>query len=241
VRPVELTGCRARLDAVARFVGSSLGRERYAFLYRFATPSLYAAAAAEPGAPVCVDVPGARRSAAAAAQLLLKLQAHAARLRVVAACLTAEEAEAPAWRIGSDAPPLAEAALHVLFLYASAHSATLAAMTSPRAGIEARHGGRALSGPERAHLRDAAAANAAMRRYVSRAQHFLSTMHASDAASYLSAQVALLESASALLHGVHVSDAARIAWAAPRAHLCSWEGDFWEHAHAIGAPAPQGV
>jgi hypothetical protein len=232
--PAPLGGRGPRLEAISRFVAHALGREQYIFLYNTATPNLFAAGAWEPLAPVSVDIPGARRCCAAAAALRAQLSGDAARLRALASSLTPEQADAPSWRLGAAAPPLAEAALHTVLLFACAHSANISDMLSPLAGIEARHA-RPLSAPERAHIADSTATNAAARRYAAAATTFLARMQADDGACYLAAQVALLDSVAALLHGVYVGDAARVDRA--RERQCSWSSSFWEHAAALGAPA----
>jgi hypothetical protein len=105
--PAPLGGRAARLEAITRFVTHALGREQYTFLYSTATPNLFAAGAWEPYAPIPVDIAGTRRACAVSAALSAQLTRDAARLRAVGAALTPDEADAPAWRLGARAPPLA--------------------------------------------------------------------------------------------------------------------------------------
>jgi hypothetical protein len=138
-------------------------------------------------------------------------------------------------------PPLevAERAVRLLCVYASALSANLADLLSPCAGLEARNR-RRMNGAERAHVADAAACEAALWRFLRGAASLLERVRTQQGgagggrAAACAAGAAVLDAAAALTEGLHACDAARAAWA--RNRPCSWPSRFWAHAASAGAP-----
>jgi hypothetical protein len=168
--------------------------------------------------------------------------AEAGALRAAALSLAASgEADAPAWRLGSRAPPLAECMLHVLLLLLM-HSvtATIADALSPERGIVARVS-RPLSAPERAHLTDTSTACDALQAFLSRAQSALAQLRLGGGTAYLDGAAAVLEQASALAAGVVTSNSQRIAafGGGGRASRAVWSTTFCQHAAAVAVLQPR--
>jgi hypothetical protein len=201
-----------------------------------ATPSLRAAACAEPCAPIATlstATMAAGRDLGRSMCAALEAEAgvlHASRVAVVAS----GDGDAPAWRLGARAPPHAENSVHKLLLLTHA-------LVAASADIEARLPlvvGRRLSAPELAHARDHLAACGALHAFVSRAQGILASLRTDGgAAAYLHAGTAVVEAVGDIMSAAERSNEERLlafsarAAAAPRA----WCHTFFEHAVEVGA------
>ena len=231
--------CSQQLDSIAMFVTSTLAPAMAQFLARDATPSLFAAGAAEREAPTLVNARGAAALAPALARIATVFEADLARVQAAAAQLGGSSLSG-LWPAATTAasPPLAETALHALLLLAHGRAAYFADVTSPVHGVAARHR-RGLSGPERAQVGDATAADAALRRFLAAAAAFLARCREENAQSYLAASAEVLALAVGAARGAAASAAKRAAWA--RGRECSWPTPLVRYIAAASMPAAAAV
>ena len=221
------------------FVASTLAPAQAQFLARDATPSLFAAGTAEREAPTLVNARGAAALAPALARIASVFEADLARVQAAAAAQAG--ALLPGmWPAATTAasPPLAETALHALLLLAHGRAAYLADVTSPVHGVAARHR-RGLSGPERAQVGDATAADAALRRFLAAATAFLARCREENARAYLAASAEVLALCAGAASGAAASSAKRAAWAHGRE--CSWPTPLVRYIAAASMPAAAAV
>ena len=220
------------------FVASTLAPAQAQFLARGSTPSLFAAGATEPVAPTLVHARGAAALAPALSRIASIFEADLVRVQAAAAQLGTAAGGSPAglWpaAAAASAPPLAETALHALLLLAHGRAAYLADVTSPVQGVAARHR-RGLSGPERAHVGDAAAADVALRRFLAAAAALLARCREGDTQGYLAASAEVLTLCAGAARGAAASAARRAAWA--RGRECSWPKPLVRYISAEAMPA----
>jgi hypothetical protein len=226
------------MESIAMYVASTLAPAQALFLSRGATPALFSAGAAEPHAPTLVHARGAGALAPALSRIAAAFEADLLRVHAAAAAAAAAETAASGalWGMVSAAaaPPLAETALHALLLLAHGRAAYLADVTSPVAGVAARHR-RGLSGPERCHVSDAAAADAALRSFLAAASALLARCREGDARGYLAAAAEVLTLAAGAARGAAANAARRAAWAHGRE--CSWPRPLLRYIAAASMPA----
>ena len=224
------------MDSIAMYVASTLAPAQALFLSRGATPALFAAGAAEPHAPTLVHARGAGALAPALSRIAASFEADLLRVHAAAAAAAEAGSASGAWGVASAAaaPPLAETALHALLLLAHGRAAYLADVTSPVAGVAARHR-RGLSGPERCHVSDAAAADAALRAFLAAASALLARCREGDARGYLAAAAEVLTLAAGAARGAAANAARRAAWAHGRE--CSWPRPLLRYIAAASMPA----
>ena len=236
-----LTPCSAtvpirlmQLDSISIFVVSTLAPAQALFLAREATPSLFAAGAAEREAPTLVHARGSAALASALARIASAFDADLVRVRAAAAAQAGAMSHGMWPTAAAAAPPLAETALHALLLLAHGRAAYLADVTSPLHGVAALHR-RGFSGPERAHISDVTAADAALRRFLAAAAALLAKCREEDAQSYLAASVEVLGLVAGAVRGAAASAARRAAWA--RGRECSWPKPLLRYIAVASMPA----
>ena len=236
----SLTPCSAavpirliQLDSIAIFVVSTLAPAQAHFLAHEATPALFAAGAAEQEAPTLVHARGSAALASALARIASAFDADLVRVQAAAAA-QAGALLPGTWPAAAATPPLAETALHALLLLAHGRAAYLADVTSPVHGVAARHR-RGLSGPERAHVGDVTAADAALRRFLAAAASLLARCREEDVQSYLAASVEVLGLAASAARGAAASAARHAAWA--RGRECSWPKPLLRYIVTASMPA----
>ena len=220
--------------AVRRDVGSAVA----AFLASWQLPSLSAAAAAEPGAPLAtLDLHVVRTMQRTARGVHASLLEFAATLREShAALLESGNADVAAWRLGASAPPHAEHALHTMLLFVTAGCATNGDVLAPGCGVFAALG-RPLSSTERAHLSDLEAACGMVHMALSVAQSAVSQLRLGSGSVYLSASLAVLEGLADIAHAVGHAPETRLSGYTMRVPTCHWHSTMLHHVRTLGLHA----
>jgi hypothetical protein len=220
---------------VARFVTHALCVPAAAFGAAVWMPGLLRAASAEPLAPLSATFfpeETARVETLCRAERT-RLARAATLLRAASAALAAsDDGMAPAHRVGTRAPPLAEAGCHRMLLIAHAMSAAYATHLS--AGAQAALG-RPLSAPERAHVAGVRATLQAGEALLAPAQAALASLRIDAAGgAYLDAGAAVLDALAGSMEAMADSNAARVAAFGARGGAAQplAPPPFFQHLHA---------
>ncbi len=220
--------------AAALAVSRDLAPHLAAFAVLFDAPSMLAACCAEPHAPIStLDMSITVGVRDLGSRMRVMLLAQARQLQAAAAALVAAgEEEAPAWRLGTRAPPLAESGVQLLLLmtHAMVSSYNDAQQHLP---VIVR---RPLSAPEAAHCADHIASGDALHGVITRAQSALLQLRHGGGGAYLEAGAAVLAHIAALLGTVEVASQVRIDRFAARLQRGprDYRQTFFKHAHALG-------
>ncbi len=221
--------------AAALAVSHDLAPHIAAFALLFDAPSMVAACCAEPHAPIAtLDMSLTAGVRDLGSRLRVMLLAQARQLQAAAAALVAAGEEgAPAWRLGSRAPPLAESGVHMLLLLT--HS-MVSSYTDAEQHLPAIVR-RPLSAPEAAHCADHIASGDALHGVITRAQSALLQLRHGGGGAYLEAGAAVLANIATLWGCVEQASQARIDRFAARLQRGprDYQQTFFKHAIALGA------